>query len=181
MYSMALNHTYIQFSVFSRHHSQNTHIKGRISMNIMKGEVEVPVLNNAHVTYFCYPADSSSFIQAGKDPVVLGLSTLHLSCSIFNCFLLLRECLFYVHCSICYEARWRSSVIFLPRKSCHVQWKKTTLIKHIISAFTKRFSAKWTSLFHVFPQVLSAAQSEQCQYYVSSWAMSKENWGLWYK
>lgn len=65
-------------------------------MNIMKDEVEVPVLNNAHVTYFYYPADSTSFIRAGKGPVVLGLSTLHLSCSIFNCFLLLRECLFYV-------------------------------------------------------------------------------------
>lgn len=95
----------------------------------MKGEVEVPVLNNAHVTYFYYPADSTSFIQAGKDPVVLGLSTLHLSCSIFNCFLLLRECLFYVRCSIYCEARWRSSVIFVPRKSCHVQWKKNYINK----------------------------------------------------
>lgn len=67
----------------------------------MKGKVEVPVLNNAHVTYFYYPDDSTSFIQAGKDPVVLGLSILHLSCSILNCFLLLCECLFNVRCSIC--------------------------------------------------------------------------------
>lgn len=84
----------------------------------MKGKVEVLVLNNAHVTYFYYPADSTSFIQAGK---VLGLSTLHLSCSIFNCFLSLRECLFYVHGSILHIAQWRSSTMFLPRKSCHVK------------------------------------------------------------
>lgn len=121
-------------------------------MNIMKGEVEVPVLNNAHVTYFYYPADSTSFIQAGKDPAALGLSTLHLSCSIFNCFLLLRERLFYVHCSIYCEARWRSSVIFLLRKSCHVQWKKTTLIKHIISAFYEVVLCQMNLLFfHVSP------------------------------
>ena len=73
------------------------------------------------------------------------------------------------------------AVIFLLKKSCHVQWKTTTLIKHIISAFTKWFSAKWTSLSHVFPQVLTAAQSEQCQYYVSCRAKRKECWGLWYK
>lgn len=63
-------------------------------MNIMKGKVEVPVLNTAHVTYFYYPADSTSFIHAGKDPVVLGLSTLHLSHSILDCFLCLPECCF---------------------------------------------------------------------------------------
>lgn len=149
-------------------------------MNIIKGEVKGPVLNNAHVTYFCYTADSISFIQAGKDPVVLGLSTLHLSFSIFNCFLLLHECLFYVHCSICSEAQWRSSIILLPSKAVMFN-EKTTLIKHIISAFMKRFFAKWTSFFHVFPQVLTAAQSEQCQYYVSCWAQKKESWGLWQK
>lgn len=66
-------------------------------MNIIKSEVKGPVLNNAHVTYFCSTADSISFIQAGKDPAVLGLSTLHLSFSIFKCFLLLCECLFHVH------------------------------------------------------------------------------------
>lgn len=39
-------------------------------MNIIKGEVEGPALNNAHVTYFCYTADSISFMQAGKDLAV---------------------------------------------------------------------------------------------------------------
>lgn len=86
-----------------------------------------------------------------------------------------------VLCMVCYKARWRSSIIFLPRKSCHVQWKETILIKHIISAFTKWFAAKRTSFFHVFPQVLPTAQSEQCQYYVSCWAKRKESWGLWYR
>lgn len=139
-------------SQFFQASARNTHIRQKTSMNIMKGEVEVPVLNNAHVTYFYYPADSTSFIQAGKDPVVLGLSTLHLSCSIFNCFLLLRECLFYVRCSICHEARWRSSVRFLPRKSCHVQWKKTTLMKHIILAFFFFYEAVLCQTNHPFPR-----------------------------
>lgn len=101
--------------VDSNTHKTNNNKK--TSMNIIKGEVKGPVLNNAHVTYFCYTADSISFIQAGKDPAVLGLSTLHLSLSIFNCFLLLCECLFHVHCSICYEAQWWSSIILISRKA----------------------------------------------------------------
>ena len=117
----------------------------------MKGEVEVPVLNNAHVTYFCYPADSTSFIQAGKDPVVLGLSTLHLSCSIFNCFLLLlNACFMYAAQSV--TERWRSSVMFLPRKSCHVQWKKATLIKDIILAFYEAILGQTNLPFPRFPR-----------------------------
>lgn len=86
MYSTALR-TLIQLSVFFQGITCNTHMYNK-SMNITKGEMEVPILNNARATYFYYPADSTSFIQAGKDPVVLGLSTLHLSCSIFDCFLL---------------------------------------------------------------------------------------------
>lgn len=103
-----------------------------------------------------------------------------LSCSAASCCV--HAC--FTYSSICYAAWPRSSVTFLPRENCHVQWKikrELALLKHIISAFTKRLSAKWTSLFQVFHQVLNAAQPEQCQYYVSSWAKRKESWGLWYK
>lgn len=37
-------------------------------MTIMKGKVKVAGLNNTHVTYFYYPADSTSLTRAGKDP-----------------------------------------------------------------------------------------------------------------
>lgn len=46
------------------------------STNITKGKVKVVVLNNTHVTYFYYPADSSLFTQAGKDPAAQAPSAL---------------------------------------------------------------------------------------------------------
>lgn len=131
-------HVHFSVSVFKS--ALAAPIKKRISMNIMKGEGEW-----SDVTYFYHHADNTSFIQAGGDPQVLGLNTLHVSRSIFNCLPFLRECLFNVHGSICSGARQRSPT-FLQRRRCHVQWKETTWIKHIIWAFMKQFSANWTSL-----------------------------------
>lgn len=141
----------------------------------MKGEVEVPVLNNAHVTYFYYLTDSTSFIKAGKDPVVLShysypaLSSTVSSCLFYDCHL------------VCEEARWRSSVMFLWRKTCHVQWKKTTLIKHIISALYEVTLCQMHLPVSRFPSGPHCSQPEQCQYYVCSWAKRKESWGLWFQ
>lgn len=149
----ALQGLHVQFgfeahknSVDSNTHKTNNNKK--TSMNIIKGEVKGPVLNNAHVTYFCYTADSISFIQAGKDPAVLGLSTLHLSLSIFNCFLLLCECLFHVRCSISYEARWRSSIILLT----HVKLSLSTYINkaHNLN-FYEAFLCQMNLIFPCFP------------------------------
>lgn len=47
-------------------------------MNITKGEVEVPVLNNAHVTYFHYSADSASFIRAWPETLHITVLLLYL-------------------------------------------------------------------------------------------------------
>lgn len=56
------------------------------------------------------------------------LSTLHLSSSIFNCFLLLPECLFYVRSTM------EDFCNIPPNEKLSCSMKKTTLIKHIIPA-----------------------------------------------
>ena len=47
-------------------------------MNITKGEVEVPVLNNAHVSYLRYSADSASFIRAWPETLHITVLPLYL-------------------------------------------------------------------------------------------------------
>lgn len=127
----------------------------------MKGEVEVSVM---------WP---TSFARLTA-PHSYKLSTLHLSSSIFNCFLLLPECLFYVRSTM------EDFCNIPPNEKLSCSMKKTTLIKHIIPAFTKRFSTKRTSLFPRFPP-----GPHCCSVWTMSvlcfWAKRKESWGLWYK
>lgn len=47
-------------------------------INITEGEVEVPVLNNAPVTYFHYLADSTSFIRAWPETLHIKVLPLYL-------------------------------------------------------------------------------------------------------
>jgi len=131
------------------------------------------------VTYFYNRDDSTSFIQTGRDPVVIGLRVSNLSCSLLNCFFLLWECLLYVHWSACYEAWRKFSVTFLQWKSCHVQWKKNPT--HVNKTHNFNFNKVLLCQAHLLFPHFPPAQSEQCQYSVSSRAKRKESLRLWYK
>lgn len=121
-------------------------------------------------------------MRAGKDPVVLGLSTLHLSWSIFNCFLLLRECLFYVRCSSLLRSTMEVFCNIPSKEKLSCSMKKNYINKAHNFSFLRSGSLPNEPPFSTFsPRSPLLPSLKQCQYYVCSWAKRKESWGLWCK